>query len=352
MKKLIVMKKFLFCMVFFVAAIQLSAQQTNIVNPGFEQWNAGLPVGWSTSFSGLVGSTPVEFNFGIQTTDAHSGNYALKIKAVDPEYGFPLFPGVAQLGSAGSFAISTETYNLLTLIDFNDPSWNNFFDYTWDEISFALDVLGLSELGTMRNVFSKGEAFNKVPTAMKVWVKYLPPVGEVDTMRIMVGAYKAGEDCALMMGNNYPSSYGSIMVSDRMEEYTELTVPIDYDTNDVNCDSLMILFFASPFMNANLNTELYIDDISFEFDYVSVESAERVKMQLYPNPASEYLTVSVEKQSESYDISVYDLNGKLVKQQMRLMGQSRLYVGDLSAGAYFLKVRQAGNETARKFVVE
>lgn len=351
------MKKILSLVAFVAMMLHLSAQQPNVINPGFEDWitsgpNAGMPVGWSTNFSGVVGSTPVDFNFGTRTTNAHSGNYALKIQAVDPEEDFPVFPGVAQLGEVGGFSISTETYDMLSLVDYSDPTWGNFFDYTWDEVSFILDMLGLSELGTMKNMFSKGNAFTKVPTAMKVWVRYLPPVGEKDTMRIMVGTYRTGEDCALIMGNHYPSSYGTLTVSERMEEYTELTVPIEYDTNALSCDSLMIMFVSSPFMNANLNTELYIDDISFEYDYVSVRSAERVKMQLYPNPASEYLTVSVEKQSESYNISVYDMNGKRVKRQMQLMGDSRLYVGDLPAGTYFLKVQQAGNETARKFVVE
>lgn len=347
------MKKIFCCILVLVAAFQLLAQVPNITNPGFEEWEAGCPVGWSTSFSGVVGSTPVNFNFGIRTTDAHSGSYALKLKALDPEQsGFPMFPGVAQLGIANPFSISTETYNKLAQVDFHDSVWSSFFDYTWDEISFALDILGMSDLASMRNMFSRGDAFTMVPTAMKVWVKYLPPVGEMDTMRIMVGAYKAGEDCALMMGNNYPSSFGSLEVSERIEDYTELTIPIEYDTNDVTCDSLMIMFVSTPFMNANLNTELYIDDISFEFDYVSVQSTERVKMQLYPNPATEYLTLSVENQSDSYDISIYDMSGKLVRNQMQLVGESRLYVGNLSAGAYFLKVRQADNETVRKFVVE
>ncbi len=353
------MKKIAFVFVCMLAAFQLSAQQLpNVVNPGFEDWdwNIGMPVGWATSCVGTVTGNsvyPVDYYFATQTTDAHSGNYAMKLKGVDPGYSIPYFPGLAQLGHAGSFAVSMETAQSLQDVDFDDPELGNITDYTWEDLPYVpgLQHLNWNELSTFQNMFSRGDAFNMVPTAMKVWVKYLPEVGVTDTMKIMVGAYKAGEECRLIMGIR-PSSYGEYVGSERITEYTELTIPIDYDVNDVTCDSIMIMFVSTPFQHAKLNTELYVDDISFEFDYVSVRSSERIKMQIYPNPACEYLTVSVDNQAESYDVTIYDMNGKLVKCVNQQNRESRLYVGDLSAGTYFLKVKQDGNETARKFVVE
>lgn len=344
------MKKFLFSLLCLLAAFQLLAQQPNISNPGFEQWSGTTPNGWTTSITGaitgvsIIGSFPISFNFGSKATEAHSGNYALKLQSKGinlslvggPEI---TLPGIAQLGIAGSFSISVGTLQQLMSVD------------STTDFSTLLDNLDMEELSTITNVFSKGEPFTMVPSAMKVWVKYLPPVGTSDTMLVLVGAYKTGETSLLLLGD-IPESYGYYAVTERLENYTELTVPISFDAEDVNCDSLVIVFVSSSFMNANMNTVLYIDDISFEFDYTSVESTERVKMNLYPNPASEYFILSLDNQSDMYDITLYDINGRQIKKLERLTGDTRVSVNELSSGTYFLKVQQAGNTTVRKFVVE
>lgn len=344
------MKKILFAFVCLVAALQLSAQQPNISNPGFEQWSGSKPAGWTTSISGtvtgipLIGSYPVTFNFGTKTTDAHSGSYALKLQAKSLDLsalGVPAFslPGIAQLGSAGSFSISLSTIQQLMSLS------------GAEDISSILENLDMDELSTFMNVFSTGVPFTAVPTAVKVWVKFLPPVGEADTMMVLVGAYKEGEPNMILMGD-MPETYGYYEVTERLENYTELTVPIEYNEDDLTCDSLVLVFVSSSFTNANVNTELYIDDISFEFDYMSVESTERIKMNLYPNPAVNEITLSVENQSEMYNISVYDMNGKQIKRMEQLTGNTNIPVSGMSAGTYFMKVQQAGNTTVRKFVVE
>ena len=345
------MKKILFAFVCIVATLQLSAQQPNISNPGFEQWTtASYPTGWTTSISGsitgipLLGSYPLSFNFATRVTDAHSGNYALKLQAKSLDlslFGGPeiTVPGIAQLGTAGSFSVSLSTIQQLMSID------------STTDFSSLLQNMDMDELSSLANIFSKGEPFNMVPTAMKAWVKYLPPVGEVDTMLALIGAYREGETSMILMGD-MPESYGYFALTDRVENYTEITVPLQYNEEDVNCDSLVIVFMSSSFMNANTATELYIDDISFEFDYMSVESTERIAMNLYPNPAADYMMISLDNQLDMYDVTVYDMNGRQIKKLEGLTGNTRMAVNELSAGTYFLKVQQAGNTTVRKFVVE
>lgn len=344
------MKKILFSLACLVFVFQLSAQQLNVSNPGFEQWSGSTPNGWTTSISGSItdvypfGQIPLSLNFGSKSTDKHSGNYALKLQAKGlslSTIGGPdlKLPGIAQLGTAGSFSISQETIQQLMSIDSTTD-----FSTLWDN-------LDLDELSSIANIFSKGEPFAMVPTAMKVWVKYLPPVGETDTMLVLVGAYKTGETGMLLLGD-IPASYGYYAVTERLENYTEITIPISYDEEDVNCDSLVVVFVSSSFMNVNVNTVMYIDDISFEFDYLSVESTERVKMSLYPNPAFEYFKLSLDNQSDIYDVTLYDINGRQIKKLEHLTGDTRISVNELSSGAYFLKVQQAGNTTVRKFVVE
>ena len=343
------MKKFLFSLVAFFLMLQLSAQQPNISNPGFEQWTGNTPVGWTTSISGsitgvpIIGSYPLSFNFGTKVQDAHAGNYALKLqtKSLDLSFlGVPAItvPGIAQLGTAGSFSISVETIQELMSID------------STTDMSDLISNLDMDELSSFANIFSRGVPFTMVPTAMKVWVKYLPAAGESDTMMVLLGAYKEGETSMLLMGD-IPETYGYYAVTERLENYTQLTVPVSYNEEDLTCDSLVIVFVSSSFTNAK-NSELYIDDISFEYDYLSVNSNERIQMNMYPNPATDFMVISPANQSEVYDIMVYDINGKQLKNVEQLTGDTRLSVNDLAAGTYFLKLKQSGSELVRKFVVE
>ena len=329
--------------------LQLSAQQPNISNPGFEQWSGTTPTGWTTSISGaitgvpIVGSFPISLNFGAKSTDSHSGSYALKLQTKSLNLsllGIPTIsvPGIAQLGTAGSFSISIETIQELMSID------------STTDMSDIISNLDLEELSTFTNIFSRGEPFTVVPSAMKVWVKYLPPVGETDTMLVLLGAYKQGQTSLLLMGD-MPDTYGYYAVTERLEDYTQLTVPVSFDEEDLTCDSLVIVFVSSSFTNAK-STELYIDDISFEYDYLSVNSSERIQMSMYPNPAKDYMVINPANQSEAYDIMVYDMNGKQLKSVEKLTGDTRLSISDLAAGTYFLKLKQSGSELVRKFVVE
>lgn len=343
------MKRFLFSLVAAFLMLQLSAQQPNISNPGFEQWSGTTPTGWTTSISGaitgvpIVGSFPISLNFGAKSTDSHSGSYALKLQTKSLNLsllGIPTIsvPGIAQLGTAGSFSISIETIQELMSID------------STTDMSDIISNLDLEELSTFTNIFSRGEPFTVVPSAMKVWVKYLPPVDETDTMLVLLGAYKQGQTSLLLMGD-MPDTYGYYAVTERLEDYTQLTVPISYDEEDLTCDSLVIVFVSSSFTNAK-STELYIDDISFEYDYLSVNSSERIQMSMYPNPAKDYMVINPANQSEAYDIMVYDMNGKQLKSVEHLTGDTRLSISDLAAGTYFLKLKQSGSELVRKFVVE
>ena len=343
------MKRFLFSLVAAFLMLQLSAQQPNISNPGFEQWSGTTPTGWTTSISGaitgvpIVGSFPISLNFGAKSTDSHSGSYALKLQTKSLNLsllGIPTIsvPGIAQLGTAGSFSISIETIQELMSID------------STTDMSDLINNLDLDELSTFTNIFSRGEPFTMVPSAMKVWVKYLPPVGETDTMLVLLGAYKQGQTSLLLMGD-MPDTYGYYAVTERLEDYTQLTVPVSFDEEDLTCDSLVIVFVSSSFTNAK-STELYIDDISFEYDYLSVNSSERIQMSMYPNPAKDFMVINPANQSEAYDIMVYDMNGKQLKSVEQLTGDTRLSISDLAAGTYFLKLKQSGSELVRKFVVE
>ena len=76
---------------------------------------------------------------------------------------------------------------------------------------------------------------------------------------------------------------------------------------------------------------------------------------LFPNPASDRLTVAFQQPLESEGaVIISDVNGRLVSQQNAAQGQQQLHQ-DLSGfadGIYFLTVRTAGSVFAKKFIVQ
>lgn len=347
------MKKVLCSIVCALCMLQLSAQDyPNIPNPGFESWDGLTPTGWTTHLYGDIVNINLEkskfaylvqMDFATKTADAHSGDWALKLQAmtlVPPRGPKVTMPGVAQVGAAGEFVIDYSMIEAFMGLDSFVVDWT------------LLQYISVEELGTVANIFAKGVPFNMVPTAVKAWVKFMPEEGVQDTMSVWVGAFRAGEPSYIMWGDEPSAGYGYAEFGDRMDEYTQITVPLDYSSEDVTCDSLVLIFVSTSISAPKEETVLYIDDITFEFDYTSVRSNEKVNMRLYPNPATDYMVVSLDNQADSYELTVYDANGKQIKHLESLTGDTRVAVNDLSAGTYFLKVQQAGNTTVRKFVVE
>jgi hypothetical protein len=107
-----------------------------IENPGFENWeNAGTvkdePVDWSTIKTcddpGIAAVAPITYD---RVTDAHSGNYALKL------YNVAVF-GIIATGAITNGKFHAE-YNLDSSYSYTDPSdprWNTAFTYRPDSLT-------------------------------------------------------------------------------------------------------------------------------------------------------------------------------------------------------------------------
>jgi hypothetical protein len=127
-------RSLLFLLPFLGLSIGISAQQ--IENPGFEFWeNAGTvkdePVDWSsikTCDDPVIASVaPVTFD---QSTDAHSGNYALKIYNVKV-FGFVATGAI----SNGRFHAEMNLDSSFSYTDQANPLWNTVFTTRPDSLA-------------------------------------------------------------------------------------------------------------------------------------------------------------------------------------------------------------------------
>lgn len=355
------MKKFFICLVILALGFELSAQ--NISNPSFENWNGSTnPTDWTTSINGTVNISvpiignyplPINLNFATKTTDKHSGNYALKLTANSIDLSlFSSFisgveipesitlPGIAQLGTAGGFEVDAETLMSIFSLDTNS---------TMEDIQ-AIDW---AQLGTIANVISRGVAFPTIPSSMKVWMKYLPPTGVTDTMTVFIVAYNQGQDIiSIISGDEDPAGYAFHTISGRIEDYTEMTFNVEHFSASNNCDSLAIIFLSTSFLSPNENTELYLDDITFQFDQTAISNYDQSLMSIYPNPAAQFVNIAPKNLQSEYSIELYDMNGRQICQKAALTGQYQLSLDNLARGTYLLKLRQQNETSLQKLVVE
>lgn len=75
-------------------------------------------------------------------------------------------------------------------------------------------------------------------------------------------------------------------------------------------------------------------------------SAENIT--LYPNPAEDVLYIN---NAEDADIQVFDVLGKMILSKTQISLNEGIQVGQLQAGAYFLKISKDGNTTTKKFLI-
>ena len=95
---------------------------------------------------------------------------------------------------------------------------------------------------------------------------------------------------------------------------------------------------------------------SWEIDYVKVTGKQYVSVKentatsigLYPNPAREQVSFTLENDAQ---VSIFDITGRKVSETNVTAGQAQLNVSELENGVYFVNFRFAnGTKAVSKFV--
>ncbi|PQJ75514.1 T9SS type A sorting domain-containing protein [Polaribacter gangjinensis] len=102
------------------------------------------------------------------------------------------------------------------------------------------------------------------------------------------------------------------------------------------------LFFEGD--NGTTGNELYMLDPTT----LSIESVSKNSLQIYPNPASEFIKISSEYENSSYKI--YSILGQVVKEG--IISSSQISVSGISKGNYILKVSQDDKVSTQKLIIQ
>lgn len=73
------------------------------------------------------------------------------------------------------------------------------------------------------------------------------------------------------------------------------------------------------------------------FNFISVSESNRIALEIYPNPASEYLQIKSDNSLRIKNVRVFDSAGRLVIEQTNPT-QSSIYIEELEIGHYFISI--------------
>jgi uncharacterized repeat protein (TIGR03803 family) len=75
-------------------------------------------------------------------------------------------------------------------------------------------------------------------------------------------------------------------------------------------------------------------------------------IEVYPNPVSDWLTVSLGADGAKKEVALFDLNGKKTDSQNTSASEAKFHVAGYASGVYFVKVKAGGAVRVMRFVKE
>ena len=211
-------------------------------------------------------------------------------------------------------------------------------DYAICIKSYVLDLD--TSMGVIKP-FNKAGIFNidHRHQELEFYYKYYPD--GIDTARVSVGMYKDGESIA----------WGSVEITDHVNLWKKGTVNIYYHNQEVIPDSATISITSTTWENRKLS-ELCIDKICFDGDYIPVEEEFASNLRLYPNPTNDIINISnLNDYNSECRIKIIDLLGK-IHYNCIIDAKSDILidVASLERGIYIVLLEYKKSTVSKRFI--
>lgn len=261
------------------------------INGGFEQWDSvdngmftnHVPIGWFEFMNSICESESLPWSV-TQSTDAHSGSYAIQLKNIATSL--------------------NQTAMLMTNSSSQDGGMNNKIPVT--------------------SRYTRLEGYYKYST--------LQP----DTFSIMVLMTK-GEDFIAV---------AEFKRAANTSNYTKFSIPIVYTSPaSIIPDSAVIMITAGSNENFREGSTLLLDDITFALNtgLNDTKDAFKAEVSVYPNPASDYVNIAVKEATHGkVKVELVNIIGQTLKVEettpVNQQVNMQLNLCDAPKGVLFIKV--------------
>ncbi len=301
-----------FIVILFVTASLFGQQQ--IPNSSFENWTQSGSTLELDSWFSVNTLTPSYPNYGtLRTTDAYDGTYALKLRS-----GQILIPGM-----------------------FNDTT----------------ALLALGSFPSFEEGPKFGIPFTSKPISCSFYFKYTPgtyPAGIVDTALFYLKLNKNGHS----MANAEWIYYGNAV-----SEWTKVNLTLNY-YSDETPDTIYVNFVSSlsgisqfsdshePDIPNVIGNELLIDKLELNYNSGLDDNLSLLnKINVYPNPASDFITINNETLNSDILFSVYDIMGRCISSEK--LGSNFTYnTKNLNSGVYIIEFKSNQASKQEKLIIQ
>lgn len=171
----------------------------------------------------------------------------------------------------------------------------------------------------------------------------------------VVGGDTAGIDISIIDNNMQLMGYGQLLFTSQNNTFIYFEVPINY-SNPNAIPSLAFITIAACYPSTpNLcnyaGSFLLIDQLNFIGTVgINDESTSKIYFSLYPNPTSESVTVN--NATPGSKISLLDLSGQIIKQEITESSSIVISLIDVEAGIYFIEMENTGEKIVQKLIKE
>ena len=78
-----------------------------------------------------------------------------------------------------------------------------------------------------------------------------------------------------------------------------------------------------------------------------------IKVEIYPNPASDFITLVIDRNTNTdFILNIYNLTGALVKTERLKYNHQQINIGDLRNGIYMVEIRSKGLTGIQKLIIK
>jgi hypothetical protein len=116
----------------------------------------------------------------------------------------------------------------------------------------------------------------------------------------------------------------------------------------------------SPLLRVDNHNTIHINSVTWniEFSVLGIEdiasTSNKIKIVVFPNPTTSFINIELNNELDKlYNIRLYNLNGKLIKQKKQIASKNTyLSLSDIENGIYFLEIYLENNLVFTKKVIK
>lgn len=292
--------------------------QQQLNNPGFELWEEfGFgpdtlePVNWNSLKSSDGGDfinsvIPVTLE---RSTDAHSGNYSVKLRN-DTILIF-VAPGTMTNGRVHATLPPTDAYV-----------------YTVDS---------LPEFHT---------PFTDKPDSLTFWAKYFPTVNDI--AHVIAVLHTDTAKIADPAHTNWVA-VANVDIAGQSANWTRFSAPFVYLNSDTP-EYILFAIFAGDAANAIAFSELYLDDFELIYYNTGIETETENEFQIGVSGNEMLIQLDEKFMGEKTNLEISDLTGRIVFSKEFYADSKNTFQVDFKKGVYVCRIKTTNLILSQKFV--